>query len=94
MGAPRAGLLNALRYAWGSLSEDATSSLGYSEALLELRVYAVDIGVNEVWRAYGEQLGVATETGLDFGFKWSMALRLAQEIQEDDDEDDGEREDE
>jgi hypothetical protein len=93
MGAPRAGLLNALRYAWGSLSEGAASSHGYSDALLELRVYAVDIGINEVWRAYGEQLGVATGTGLDFGFKWAIALRLAQEIEEEDDEDDGERED-
>ena len=99
MGAPRVGLLNALRYAWGSMAKDTANSAGYSEALLELRTYVVDIGINEVWKAYGEQLGHTTGSGLDFGFKWAVALRLAQDVDEEDeeddedDEDDGERED-
>jgi hypothetical protein len=97
MGAPRVGLLNALRYSWGGMAKETTnerSTVTYSEALLELRIYVVDIGINEVWRAYGEQLGLATGTGLDFGFKWAVELRFAQEIDgELDEEDDSERED-
>jgi hypothetical protein len=95
MGAPRVGLLNTLRYAWEGMAKDTTndrSTVTYSEALLELRIYVVDIGINEVWRAYGEQLGLATWAGLDFGFKWAVALRLAQEVDDEDDEDDGDRE--
>jgi hypothetical protein len=93
MGAPRVGLLNALRYAWGSVAKEPANAAAYSEALLELRTYVVDIGINEVWRAYGEQLGHTTGSGVDFGFKWAVALRLAQDVDEEDDEDDGERED-
>lgn len=97
MGAPRVGLLNALRYACDEVGKD-TSAASYSESLLEMRTYVVDIGINEVWRAYGGQLGHTTGSGLEFGFKWAIALRLAQDVDEDDDEDDeddddGERED-
>jgi hypothetical protein len=90
MGAPRVGLLNALRYAWANVANDGTTI--YNESLLEMRIYVVDIGINEVWTAYGEPLGLATGTGLDFGFKWVVSLRLMQDAEEEDDED-GEDED-
>jgi hypothetical protein len=82
-----------MRHAWGSLATEDTngrSSSIHNEGFLGLRIYVVDIGINEVWTAYGEQLGLAAGTGLDFGFKWAMTLRVAQEIN---DEDEGDNED-
>jgi hypothetical protein len=49
-----------------------------TEALLGVTVYAVDIGINEVWKGFGQQLDLATGSGVDFGMKWFMTLRLEQ----------------
>jgi len=49
-----------------------------TEALLGATIYAVDTGINEVWKVYGEQLGLADGLGVDFGTKWYIPLRLEQ----------------
>jgi len=85
MGAPRIGLLTALRNAWTSWTSDSTTSKQHSmltEALLGVTVYAVDIGINEVWKQYGQELELATGSGVNFGMKWFMTLRLDQNGEE------------
>ncbi|KAF2670399.1 YjeF N-terminal domain-like protein [Microthyrium microscopicum] len=78
MGAPRTGLLVALRNAWSVFTAEGARnySSAWTEALLTVAVYVVDIGINEVWRAFGQQLGLATGSGVDFGMKWYRTLRL------------------
>lgn len=82
MGAPRTGLLTALRNAWTSWTSDSSTGRNHSmqiEALLGVTVHVVDIGINAVWKAYGRQLDLATGSGVDFGMKWFLTLRLEQQ---------------
>jgi enhancer of mRNA-decapping protein 3 len=82
MGAPRTGLLIALRNAWITYKADAASERQSSpqvEALLGGSIRVVDIGINEVWKEFGQQLGLATGSGVDFGLQWYITLRLDQE---------------
>ena len=87
MGAPRSGLLTALRNAWTSWSSDSATGRQHSpqtEALLGVTVFVVDIGINEVWKAYGQQLDLATGSGVDFGMRWFMTLALDQNDEDND----------
>lgn len=82
MGAPRTGLLIALRNAFNTLKTDTANrrqSLVQVESLLHGSVHVVDIGVNEVWKEYGQQLGLATGSGVDFEYKWYLTLTLDSE---------------
>jgi hypothetical protein len=82
MGAPRSGLLNAMR------------SSQAPQQLLDLKIYVIDIGINEVWKSYGEQLDLATGAGVEFGLSWFTTVRLSEDEEEDDDDDDNKGEEE
>jgi hypothetical protein len=89
MGAPSTGLLNALRNSAIPLLasiENFTRAKDPNEvALRNARVYVTDIGINEIWKLYGEQLGLAPGNGMDFGLQWSMGLTLGQVDEDEDD---------
>jgi enhancer of mRNA-decapping protein 3 len=89
MGAASTGLLNAMRNAAVPLLASTESFARAKDpnevALRNARIYVADIGINEIWKLYGEQLGLATGNGVDFGLQWSMGLTLGQ-IDDDEDE--------
>ena len=95
MGAPRTGLLNAMRNAWGSWTLDVKTGESQStadEGLLALKVYVVDIGISETWKSYGEQLELAPGPGPEFGMKWFLSLKLEEEIEEEEEEEEEDEE--
>jgi hypothetical protein len=81
MGAPRTGLLNAMR------------SSQAEQQLLDMRIFVIDIGINEVWKSYGEQLDLATGSGVQFGLDWVTRVQLAEDDKEDEEEEEEEEED-
>jgi enhancer of mRNA-decapping protein 3 len=96
MGAPRTGLLNAMRNAWGSWTLDLKTGASQStvgEGFLALKVYVVDIGISEIWKSYGEQLELAPGPGPVFGMKWFLTLKVEEEYEEYEEEEDEEDED-
>jgi hypothetical protein len=50
------------------------SITSHIKAILEAKLWVVDIGVNRVWKAYGEEYGLASGRGVKFGLDWFSLL--------------------
>jgi hypothetical protein len=83
MGAPRTGLLNFGRESWEKLTLEGL------KPEFDANIYVVDIGINETWKAYGEEHGISAGMGVDFGLKWFVKVKVGEE----DGQDDGAEED-
>lgn len=91
MGAPRVGLLAASKAAWTQYSVESGSGHtvpSYINDLLSAKLWVVDIGINRVWRSYGEDYGLASGLGVSFGTEWFSALHVSQLGMEEDEEED------
>jgi hypothetical protein len=78
MGAPRTGLLSAMRSAWlYSTVEDESASLApVHPTILTAKVFVVDTGISDAWGSYGESLGLNPGPVVDFGYHWYIQLRV------------------
>jgi NAD(P)H-hydrate repair Nnr-like enzyme with NAD(P)H-hydrate epimerase domain len=96
MGAPRVGLLATLQRAWNAVSEETSTSgtmSSHIRAVLAAKLWVVDIGINRVWKTYGEEYGLASGTGVKFGMEWFSLLRIDDGDGDDDDENDDDDDD-
>lgn len=73
MGAPRTGLLNFGRESWEKLTLEGM------KPDFDANIYVVDIGINETWKAYGEEHDLTAGTGVDFGLKWFVKVKVEEE---------------
>ena len=46
--------------------------------ILSVKLWVVDIGINRVWKTFGEEYGLASGPGVNFGLEWYCQLGVSQ----------------